>query len=232
MKVNRIDLNFFKKKEPIETHEKVIFSNEFQNKIAFIKNNLSYYYEFMGLKIIKCLNTNKTIKDLLFKNIYDTYIKINDTYLRQKDVIVISPFTKIKDILNSKINGNIHNYLKEKDLFNISKDIENFVTEKLNKCDISFKNVIEYDLSKCDLINYVDVKEEFVSSENIIDILKILKTYDKKLLIIFNDIDYLDFDKIIEFLPFYNFLYFVNSLDDNYKQIENYEEFLIEYDYL
>ena len=232
MIINKINFSYLKNKEVIEDEEKIIFANNIQNKIALIKNDLSFYYEFSGFKLIKCINTNKAIKELLFKNNVESFIKINDSYLKQKDILIISPFTKIKDILNSKTNGNIHNFLKEKNLMNTNKSIEDFILEKLSQCDEEVKNVIDYDLSKCDLINYIDIKDEFVSSENIFDILNILKTYDRKYLVIFNDIDYLKYERIVEFLPFFNFLYFVNSIDEDYKKLENYEEFLIEYDYL
>ncbi len=232
MIINKINFSYLKNKEVIEDEEKIIFANNIQNKIALIKNDLSFYYEFSGFKLIKCINTNKAIKELLFKNNVESFIKINDSYLKQKDILIISPFTKIKDILNSKTNGNIHNFLKEKNLMNTNKSIEDFILEKLSQCDEEVKNVIDYDLSKCDLINYIDIKDEFVSSENIFDILNILKTYDRKYLVIFNDIDYLKYERIVGFLPFFNFLYFVNSIDEDYKKLENYEEFLIEYDYL
>ena len=131
-----------------------------------------------------------------------------------------------------KINGNIHKFLKEQNLIQTNKDIEEYVIEKLNNCDESIKNIIDYDLSKCDLINYIDVKDEFISSENILNVLDVLKTHDKKYLIIFNDIDYLKYSEIENYFPFFNFLYFVNSIDEDYKKLINYEEFLIEYDYL
>ena len=67
---------------------------------------------------------------------------------------------------------------------------------------------------------------------NIIQLLNVLKSYDKKLLVIFNDVDYLKFEEVTDLLPFYNFLYFVNGFDDSYKLIENYQDFLVEYDYL
>ena len=102
MSMNKINLSYLKSKITIEEEQKIIFTNKIQNKIALIKNELSFYYEFYGFKLIKCVNTNKTIKELLFKNNVETHIKINDLFLKQKDVIIISPFTKIKDILNAK----------------------------------------------------------------------------------------------------------------------------------
>ena len=49
---------------------------------------------------------------------------------------------------------------------------------------------------------------------------------------IFNDVDYLKFEEVTVLLPYYNFIYFVNGFEETYKLIQNYQDFLVEYDYL
>ncbi|MDE5617695.1 MAG: hypothetical protein K2I36_02490, partial [Ureaplasma sp.] len=60
-------------------------------------------------------------------------------------------------------------------------------------------------------------------------VLEILKTFNKKYTIIFNDIIYLKYDNVCQYLQYFNFLYFINSNNDNYQIIQNFEDYLIEY---
>ncbi len=232
MAINKINYKFFNKKINNEEDSKILYSNIFDEKISFIKENKFHSFEYSGIKIIKTSNTNKAIKDLIYKDRYETYIKINDNYLKQSDVVIISSFTKVSDILSSRTNGNIHSYLKNKNCIKNNNMIEEFISRQLNEISSDINDVIEYDLSKCDLINYIDVKDDFVDENNISNILDILKTYDKKILIIFNDVDYLKYELVAKYFQHYNFLYFVNNNENNYESIDDIELYLIEYDYL
>ncbi|WP_022935207.1 hypothetical protein ACJA28_00335 [Mesomycoplasma moatsii] len=230
--VNTINYDYFKKKEKEEIKSNVIYAFNINDQIALIKNSQSFYYEYSGFKIIKCLNTNKAIKEMLYKdNIYSN-IKMNDTFLKQKDIILISPFTKISDILSSRINANLHNWLKQNELMNINIELENFVSSKLQKFENDLEQIVDYDFSKCDLIHFLNIKDEFISESNIEKIFNILKTFDKKFLIIFNDINYLSYESLSKYFQFFNFLYFVNSIDEDYKIIQDFDDYLIEFDIL
>ena len=134
--------------------------------------------------------------------------------------------------MSSRSSGNLHNFLKNKNLIETNYQIEEFIVSKINQYQNDLDNLIDLNLSKCDLINYIDAKDDFIDKTNIIQLLNVLKSYDKKLLVIFNDVDYLKFEQVTDLLPFYNFLYFVNGFEDSYKLIENYQDFLVEYDYL
>lgn len=228
---NIINYQYFKtKKEKQEKETNVIFSLMSDDQICFMKNEKSLYYEYSGFKLIKCLNTNRVIKNLLFKDDIYSNIKINDLFIKQKDIIIISPFTRINDILSAKNNGNLHTWLKQKQLISINNEIENFIVSKLKIYDENISNVTEYNFSKCDLINYLDIKEDFIDETNIKEVLDIIKTYDKKYLVIFNDVNYLSYESFIEYFQFFNFLCFVNTFDEEYKLIDNYEDYLVEYD--
>lgn len=230
MAINKINYKYFNfdNNNDIENQELLITRNNDDN-ITFFYKNISYFHEYSGIKIIKTQNTNKTIKDLIYKNSTESYIKINDIYLRHKDIIIISPFTKISDILNDKTNGNLHNYLKERNCFQSSANIEKEIIENIKKYEDKLEKIIDYDLSKCDIINFIDIKEDFIDENNIKDVLDILKSYDRKITIIFNDVDYLKYESIIDYFSFFNFLFFVNGFDDGYKKILNYEDYLIEF---
>lgn len=233
MQVNKINFKYFDTKKVIENEiPKIVYKNDFNKDLSFNKNNVNHFFEYCGFSVIKTKNTNKSIKELLFNNYYESYIKINGIIIKNKDVIIISPFTKISDILSSKTNGNLHHYLKEQNCFSVNNEIETFISQKIDALTSTFNELIDIDLSKCDVINYIDIKDEFITKENIKKILEILKQYENKKLIIFNDVDYLDYDSIMDYINHFNFLYFVNDFEENYKCIDNYEIFLIEYDCL
>lgn len=231
--MNRINLNYFYQnvKKTIDEESKIVFSKNFQNQICFIKNNKSFYFEYSGFKLVRSINTNKSIKDLIFNNkTWCSQIKLNNITIDPKNIIIISPFTKVKDILSTRVNNNVHKYLKEKDVYKINNEIEQFLLEKIKHLPQELISLIEYDLSKCDLINYIDILDEFINKDNIKNILEVIKTYDKKPLIILNDVDYLSYEEIIDYLQFFNFIYFINNNSESYLEIANYKEFMIDYD--
>ena len=232
MALNKINYGYFQKEKVTEVESQIIYANKFNETISLIKNNQSLSFDYVGFKLIKSVNTNKSIKDLIYKNHIESNIKINDVTLKQKDIIIISAFSRISDILSSRSSGNLHNFLKNKNLIETNYQIEEFIVSKINQYQNDLDNLIDLNLSKCDLINYIDAKDDFIDKTNIIQLLNVLKSYDKKLLVIFNDVDYLKFEQVTDLLPFYNFLYFVNGFEDSYKLIENYQDFLVEYDYL
>ena len=122
MKFNNINLKFFQKKLKNHDDNKIIYSNKFTETISFYKNNENHIFDYCGFSIIKSSNTNRDIKEMIYKNNIETGIRINDVTLKLKDIIIISPFTKISDILSSKSNNNLHNFYKENNCFNTSKE--------------------------------------------------------------------------------------------------------------
>ena len=232
MALNKINYRYFTNKKVVEAEPQVIYANKFNETISLTKNNQNLSFDYVGFKLIKCVNTNKAIKDLLYKNHIESNIKINDVTLKQKDIIIVSAFSRISDILSSRTSGNLHTFLKNKNLIQTNYQIEEFIASKVNQYQNELDSLIDLNLSKCDLINYIDAKDDFIDQTNIIPLLNVLKTYDKKLLVIFNDVDYLKFEEVTDLLPYYNFIYFVNGFEETYKLIQNYQDFLVEYDYL
>ena len=232
MALNKINYRYFTNKKVVEVEPQVIYANKFNETISLTKNNQSLSFDYVGFKLIKCVNTNKAIKDLLYKNHIESNIKINDVTLKQKDIIIISAFSRISDILSSRTSGNLHTFLKNKNLIQTNYQIEEFIASKVNQYQNELDSLIDLNLSKCDLINYIDAKDDFIDQTNIMPLLNVLKTYDKKLLVIFNDVDYLKFEEVTDLLSYYNFIYFVNGFEETYKLIQNYQDFLVEYDYL
>ncbi|MDE5617322.1 MAG: hypothetical protein K2I36_00520, partial [Ureaplasma sp.] len=173
---NKINLNFlnnYQIKE--ESNEKIIISSQkyIDNFMSFIFVNAnSVQFDYFGFKIIKTNNTNISIRNLIYKDNIFTNIKINDMFIKQKDIIIISPFTRINEIISSKSNGNLHQFLKENDIFKTNCLIEEFINKQLINLPNNAKNIINHNYSKCDLINYFEVKDDFIDEKNIIDVLE------------------------------------------------------------
>lgn len=225
--MNKINLSYFEDKEYKIIEEKRRIKNNPKDEIKFHYLSNIFNFDYSGVKIIKNNNTNKFIRALINdeQNI-NSNILINDFHVKNKDIVIISPFTKIKDILSSKVNGNIHNHLKNEDILFSNSNIEKIIVEQYNGFESIF-DLTDINLSKADLINYIDIKDEFVNENNIKAILNILRNQINKKLIIFNDVDYLKIHELDQFMTNFNFLFVINSYEKSYENIENFEDFII-----
>ncbi len=225
--MNKINLSYFVEKEYETIKEKIKINTQPKDMISFQYFNHLFGFDYGGVKIIKTHNTNKLIRSLINdeENI-NSNISINDFHIKNKDIIIISPFTKMKDILSSKMNGNIHNYLKNKTILDSNSNIEKIIVQEYQEFKSIF-DLTEINLTKVDLINYIDIKDEFVSSDNIRQIFNILNDQNNKKLIIFNDVDYLKMDELNVYLSNFNFLFVINNDEYSYENIENIENFIL-----
>lgn len=218
-----INWDYFEKSNNFnEIEEKISFHrNEINDNIQFHLFGSIFNFEFGGIKIIQCNNTNKFLR-----NIFDEYmeplISINGIRINSKNLFIISPMTKISDILNNKSSGDLCKYLKNCDNSSDIKKINNLLGEIYYQKDDCIKNVTEISLAKTDLINYLDIKDEFVNEKNIFDILTILKTNNIKKLIVFNDVDYLSIENTKRFSSNFDFLYLMNNYEKNWEFTKNY----------
>ncbi|MDK2819921.1 MAG: hypothetical protein KFW07_03730 [Mycoplasmataceae bacterium] len=225
--MNKINLSYFEEKKYEEIKEKRKIENSHNDTIKFQYFDSLFNFDYSGIKIIKNNNTNKFIRGLINddENV-NSNISVNDFYIKNKDIIIISPFTKMKDILSSRVNGNVHNYLKNKSLLDSNSNIEKTIVKEYQVFDEVF-DLTDINLTKVDIINYIDIKDEFVSENNIKQIFNILNDNNNKKLIIFNDVDYLKIYELEDFLVNFNFIFVVNSYDNTYEVIENFEDFVI-----
>lgn len=225
--MNKINLSYFEEKKYEEIKEKRKIQNSHNDTIKFQYFDSLFNFDYSGIKIIKNNNTNKFIRGLINddENV-NSNISVNDFYIKNKDIIIISPFTKMKDILSSRVNGNVHNYLKNKSLLDSNSNIEKTIVKEYQVFDEIF-DLTDINLTKVDIINYIDIKDEFVSENNIKQIFNILNDNNNKKLIIFNDVDYLKIYELEDFLVNFNFIFVVNGYDNTYEVIENFEEFVI-----
>ncbi len=230
---NKINLTFLNNCLEIqENGEKIVISSErfIDNFMSFVITNADcVQFDYFGFKIVKTTNTNISIRNLIYKDNISTNIKINDIFIKQKDVIIISPFTRVSEIISDRNNDNLHQFLKENDIFLANNLLEQFINKQLISLPNNVQNIINHNYSKCDLINYCEVKDDFIDEYNIIDVLEILKTFNNKYTIIFNDIIYLKYDLVYKYLQHFNFLYFINHKNNDYQIIQNWEDYLIEY---
>lgn len=225
--MNKINLSYFKDEEEKIIEEKKKIESNSSDSITFHYFDSYFDFEYSGVKIIKNHNTNKFIRNLLNDDENtNSNISINDFHVKNKDIIIISPFTKIKDILSARTNANMHNYLKNKDIMRSNSNIENSIINEYKEFEEIF-DLTDINLTKADLINYIEIKDEFVNSENIKQIFNILNDKNNKKLVIFNDVDYLKIEELKEFLINFNFLFIVNYYEDNYEDIENIEDYII-----
>lgn len=206
----------------------VNFETNIKNKICFAIDKSSFEFNYSGIRIIKTLNTNKFLRKLFDDN-GDCNIKINGIKTRAKDVLIISPLTRINDLLNTKVSGNINDFLKTGDIGKDKMMMENEIMKIFNSKENCFKELVDVDLEKTDLINYVDVKEDFVDEKNILDVLEVLNKVNKKCLIIFNDVQYLSLEHCGKYLKRFDFLYIMNSFEKEWLEIKNFEEVCLEH---
>jgi hypothetical protein len=225
--MNKINFSYFNEEE-IETiiEKSKIKTIDYATTISFNYLNNYYNFDYLGIKIMKNVNTNKLIRSLLNDEEIESNISINNYHIKNKDIIIISPFTKINDILSSKTNGNLHNFLKDEKIIDSNSIIEKTITNEFNKFKM-IDQLTDINLSKVDLINFIDINDNFVSEKNIKLILDILKNTTSKKLIIFNDVEYIKISELDQYISYFNFLYVVNEYEENYKNLIDYKYFLI-----
>ncbi|MGL4951183.1 MAG: hypothetical protein ACRC4M_05150 [Mycoplasma sp.] len=211
--------------ESVKDFKSVKLSSEnINNTIEFhILNNI-FDFSFQGLKIIKTINTNKFIR-LIFDDKGESKLKINNNKIKSKKIIIISPLTRISDILDTKTSGVVANYLKINGGLEDKSEIEKSIEERFKTKSESFQNIIDINLTKASLLPFLDVNENFVDELNIIDILNILKNDEERKLIIFNDVEYLKIKNIEKWNKWFDFLYITNSYENNYETM--YGEFML-----
>ncbi len=225
--MNKINFSYFNEDElEVIIEKSKIKTIDYATTISFNYLDNYYNFDYLGVKIMKHVNTNKLIRLLLNDDEIDSNISINNYRIKNKDIIIISPFTKINDILSSRTNGNLHNFLKDEKVIDSNSIIEKSITDEFNKFT-KIEQLTELNLSKIDLINYVDINDNFVSEKNIKLILEILKNTTSKKLIIFNDVEYIKISELDQYISFFNFLYVINEYEEYYKNLIDYKYFLI-----
>ena len=115
--------------------------------------------------------------------------------------------------MNDKNNGTLHNFLKDNGNAQRTLKIENEIVKIYEEINY-LNNVIDLDLSKSDIINFIDIKDDFVNEKNILTILEIMKVENHKKLIIFNDVNLIKYQDFQNLLNYFDFLYIVNSLNE------------------
>lgn len=207
--------------------EKINNSNKMSLK--FKLDNISSEFEYFGLKIIVCDEPNILIREILNNNDIFSKILINDNLLKNKYIHHIHPFSKISDFLNNRTNSIFHEYLKKKDIQKINLEFQDFITSKyylLNDKDV--ETISDIDFSSASLLDYIDISNEYINSENINSLLQILsKGFNGKQLIILNDYNILDIKMIINnYIDSFNFIVFTNDIK---KWIDDftYSEFIV-----
>lgn len=184
-------------------------------KLKFNLDNLSSEFEYHGLKIIVCDEPNLLIRKLLNNNDINSKILINDNLVKNKYIYHIHSFSKICDFINSKSNSVFHEYLKKKDIFQTDLELQNFIAEKYCSLkDEDLETVSDIDYSEASLLDHIEISKEYVTNQNIVSLLNIIKngTNDKQLILL-NDYNILSINQIIEnYIDSFNFIIFTNNL--------------------
>ena len=223
-KMNKINFDILDNEIIIKNNENNAIDHnkniiEHKSLVQFDIYNKSFIFEYYGIKIISTNNTNKFIRNIICGNLVNSNIKISGNYIRHSNIIVISLFSRISDILNSRVNGSIHNYLKDNiNLGNVNKNINNLITKEYQEIN-SIHKVTNLDFSKSDLINFIDVSNEYINEENFFSILEILKEINNKKTIIFNDIDFIKYNNCVGYIKWFNFIFVSNNSDINNKEM-------------
>ncbi len=202
------------------------FKSDFNRNIMFHIFGNTFEFDYCGVKIIKTENTNKFIR-ALYNEEGKSLISMDNIRLRDNNIFIISPLTRINDLLNTKTSGAVAEYLRN-DNCEDNKRIENEISNIYVEKGEDLKAITEIDLTKATLLNFLDIKDEFVSENNIENILSILKTTTKKL-IIFNDVEYLPLGFCEKWLKYFDFLYIFNSFERNYERIKDWEDLTLIY---
>lgn len=200
--------------------------NNFENTIQFYLFNKIFEFEYPGIKIIKTRNTNKFLRNLFDAN-GEALIYLDKIRVKTKNIVLISPLTRITDVITNKINGDLNNYIKDNDSYNDIKIMEETILKIYNNKGESFKQVADIDLTKTSLINFVNINDDFINYVNIEYILDIMKTPIVRKLIIFNDVDYLNISLCEKWFNYFDFLYIVSSIEENWKSDAGYNEIIL-----
>lgn len=220
-------------KNIVESIDKISLKNK--DKLKFNIEDLSSDFTYYGLKIIVCDNPNIFLRNIL--NIESSYSKIliNNKFVRNKDIFHIHSFSKISDFLNTKNNGILHEYLKKQDIEKSNLKFEDFILNQFEEVkNKDLNNLIEIDLSKASMLDFLNISKEYINSNNIICLLNILKqgTNDKPLIII-NDYQIIDINLILkDYIKDFNFLIFTNNLKKWMNEISYIECLVIINDFI
>lgn len=197
--------------------------------LKFKLSNISSEFEYFGLKIIVCDEPNIMIREILNNNEIFSKISINDNLIKNKYIHHIHPFSKLSDFLTNRSNGIFHEYLKKKDIEKVNLEFQDFITSKYYSLnDKDMEKISDVEFSKASLLDYIDISNEYINSENINNLLKILsKGYNGKQLILLNDYNILNIKEILNnYIGSFNFIVFTSDLK---KWINDftYSEFLV-----
>lgn len=185
-------------------------------KLSFLIDNFSSKLNFNGIKIIITDEPNLLIRKLLNDNETYSRIQINDNTIRNKNIFHISHFTKISDILNSKKNGLLHQYLKKKDILKSDLQLQDFISKSfINMEDRNLDNISSIDYSDASILDYLEIGNEYLTKETFHSILSILKdSSTDKMLIILNDYNLISIDEIaLNYSKDFDFLIFTKNIN-------------------
>lgn len=213
--------------------EKINFNRKF--KLRFSIEDLTSEFTYHGLKIIVCDEINVLLRDLLNDNNSYSKILINNKFVRNKDIVHIHSFSKISDFLNTKNNGILHEFLKNKDIEKNNLKFEDFIIQQFKEIKNDDLNKLsEIDLTDATILNFVNISKDYINSENIINLLNIIKfgTNDKPLIII-NDYQIIDIELILKtYINDFHFLIFTNNLSKWINDIRYIECLIIINDFI
>ncbi len=209
-----------------EQKDKVVKRKEFDNDIQFHVFGKMFEFSYKGVMIVSTKNTNKFLRNLFNEN-GDVKIWIDNTRLNSKNIHIINSLTKVSDLIDTKASGDIVNYLREFDAFKDNKILEMEVSKIWQNQNSEIKNLTELNLSKASIINFLDVIDEFVSKDNINDVLTVISKRSQRQLIILNDVDYLDIENLDMWFHKFDFIFLMNSYEENYKNLDEYNDFTI-----
>ncbi|MGL4951978.1 MAG: hypothetical protein ACRC4L_03250 [Mycoplasma sp.] len=212
-------------KELIDEIELLNYKDLFENNISFRFDNNIFQFEFIGIKILITTNTNKFIRRL-----FDSKGRLNlffdEQRVDEKDLVIISPLSKINDIINTKSSNFLSKYLKDNDSHNDNMKIEEVIGSLYNSKDENVKKITDIDLTKAQLISFLSVSEEFIDENNIINILNILRSKNKRLTIIFNDVNYISYKECEKWMKWFNFIFVLNN-NENKNFNNNLHDFIL-----
>lgn len=204
----------------IDKVEQLLSKNK--QKLKFNLENINSEFIYNGLKIVVCDNPDIFVRDVLNNN--DTYsnIFIGNYLLKNKLIFHIHSFSKISDFLNTKNNSLLHEYLKTKDIDKNNQEIQDFITKKYYDLNDKFlENLSDVVLEKATILDYINIKKDYLDTNNIIDLLNVLKdsNFKNRQLIIINDYQVLDINTIINnYSEYFDFLIIT---DDIKKWVNN-----------
>lgn len=184
--------------------------------------NQKYEVIFDGIKIIQIKDTN-----LFAKNLYCEALesKLVESNIFKNNVILISDFTKISDLITFNKSNIIYKQLidwfNEKNIIDQNKiiDIVNEINNKYNFEILSDRSDIVKIIS-----NLFELTTDiYLNKEIFISFLK-NNIFDERQTFIFSNVNWLKIDDIKEFINNYNFIFINNDFRmnlNNFNQIES-----------